>query len=131
MKITSSGVRLEQYAKRSPLLWLLLAFAGLALLAWVQYLWQTDLCAEGVETPAAVTAITSNYSEDHEYGRSIKIYNVELRYTVVGKSVTAIKTFNDAQAGEFFAQGAAVGDTVTLLVDEDKPRRFKLRSECE
>jgi len=110
---------------------MLLAFVGLAILAGVQYIWQTDLCVDGSEISAEVRAITSNVSEDHEYGRSIKIYNVELGYTVAGKSVTVIKTFNDAQAGELFSQGAVVGDSVMVLVTKEEPRRFKLRSECE
>lgn len=108
-----------------------MAFTGLAILAGVQSLWQTNLCADGSEIPAEVRAITSNVSEDHEYGRSISIYNVELRYVVTGAPVSVIKTFNDAQAGELFAHGAVVGDTVVVLVVEEEPRRFKLRSECE
>lgn len=121
----------EAQPKKSSLRWMLLAFVGLAILAGVQYIWQTDLCVDGSEISAEVRAITSNVSEDHEYGRSIKIYNLELRYTVAGKPVMVIKTFNDAQAGELLAQDLVIGDTVVVLVDENKPRRFKLRPECE
>lgn len=131
MKKRNKRKSAESAPERSPLRWLLLAFAGLAILALVQQLWKVDLCEEGIEVPAKVKNITTNLTEDHDYGRSIQLYNIELGYTVENVPVSVIKTFNDAQAGRLFVEGAVIGDTVLVLVDGAEPKRYKLRSECE
>lgn len=130
-------IRMKKKKKRPPppksratICWPVLAFLSLALLVFYQYMGEISLCDEGIEVSAEVVNIGSAWSEDHEYGRSIKILNVELAYAVAGKSVSAITSYNDGEAGKIFSAGVSVGDTVSLLVDEEKPERFKLASGC-
>jgi hypothetical protein len=115
---------------RATILWPVLVFLGLALLVVYQSIGEGNLCDEGVETSATVVNISSTLSEDHHYGRSLKIFNVELSYSVKGQSTSVIKTFNDGEVDKLFGTDVSVGDTIPLLVDEDKPKRFKLILEC-
>ena len=117
-------------ARKPTVLWPLIIFFALAAFALYQSLGEANLCREGLEISAKVTAITSTFSEEHHYGRSIKIFNIELRYVVAGEAVTVIKTINDGEAGSLFANGAKVGDAVPVLVDEERPRRFELAAVC-
>ncbi|TXF88724.1 hypothetical protein FUA23_13750 [Neolewinella aurantiaca] len=110
--------------------WLWFVFLGLLALAFYQFLSDPDVCEDGIEVQAKVLGVTSTVSEDSHYGRSIKIYNVELGYTVAGKSTSVIKIFNDGEVYKYFADGVVAGDTVMVLVDEDAPKRYKLVEEC-
>jgi hypothetical protein len=115
---------------KATIFWPVLAFLGLVLLVVYQSIGDVNICKEGIEVPAEVINISSTWSEDHEYGRSLKIFNVELKYAVAGQTVSVLKTFNDGEVGKLFGTDVVIGDTVTVLVDEDKPRRFRLVLEC-
>ena len=87
---------------KATILWPVLIFLGLLLLVVYQTMGDVNVCEEGTETSATVTNITTSWSEDHHYGRSLKIFNVELSYSVKGKSVSVIKTFNDGEVDKLF-----------------------------
>jgi len=95
--------------KKASFPWLWFVFLGLLVSAFYQYVSATNLCTDGIEIEAKVLGITSTFSEDGEYGRSLKIYNVELGYTVAGKSVSVIKTFNNGEIYKYFAKGVKEG----------------------
>lgn len=120
----------EPPKSKATIIWPVLAFLGLGVLALYQYSGEINLCSDGAKTQATVKNITTTQSEDHHYGRNLKIFNVELGYTLAGKTVSVIKTFNDGEVGKLFLAGKAVGDNVSILIDEDNPKRFKLASEC-
>lgn len=115
---------------KATILWPILISLGLVLLALYQSMGEVNVCDEGVEISATVTNLSATRSEDHHYGRNLKIFNVELSYSVKGKSVSVIKTFNDGEVGKLLDADVSVGDTIPLLVDEDRPKRFKLILEC-
>lgn len=116
--------------KKAGIPWIWYVFLVLLALAFYQYINASDLCEEGAEVEAKVLAVTSTFSEGGEYGRNLKIYNVELGYAVTGKPVSVIKTFNDGEVYKYFPAGVKEGDTVRVLVDEGEPKRYKLREEC-